>query len=86
MLNAMRENAPNIGTNAVWMVCTINANVTASVPATPYKTNIVFTARCHAPAPLGVGTMTDMLPTMKLTMAAEKLSCSVKPKHLNVIQ
>ena len=31
---------------------------------------MVMTAKCHAPAPLGVGTMTAILPTTKSTSPA----------------
>lgn len=82
----MSENTPSKGTSAVCNVCTIRTNVSALRASMPYRIRIVLTAKCHGPAPFGVGTITAILPTMKLTMAALKPSGDIKSKQRNVIQ
>ena len=53
---------PSSATSSVWVLCTINAKTEASVELTPYNIIMLITAKCHGPAPLGVGTTTAMLP------------------------
>ena len=60
---------PNTATSNVCTECTMRTKYRASVSATPYRMSMVFTAKCHGPAPFGVGTMTAIDPTMKVTNA-----------------
>jgi hypothetical protein len=46
--------------------------------------SIVFTAKCQGPAPLGVGTITAMLPTMNVTNAHYNPRPAVASKQKNV--
>ena len=71
-------------TSNVCTECTISTKYRASVAATPYSVSIVFTAKCHDPAPLGVGTITAIEPTIKVTMAHAKPKWAVALKQKNV--
>ena len=62
----------------------MSTKLSASVSPTPYNMSIVFTAKCHGPAPFGVGTITAMLPTMNVTRAQAMPRCEVDPKQKNV--
>ena len=46
--------------------------------------SMVLTAKCQGPAPLGVGTMTAMEPTMKVTSAQPNPKSAVKSKQKKV--
>ena len=41
---------------------------------------MVITAKCHGPAPLGVGTMTAKVPTTNITSPADRPKCAEKSK------
>ena len=75
---------PKTATKSVCTVWTISTKYKASVSAIPYRMSIVFTAKCHGPAPLGVGTMTAIEPTMNVTRAHDRLRCDVDAKQKKV--
>jgi len=50
----------------------------------PYMISTVFTAKCHEPAPFGVGTNTAIHPTAKLTRAHDSDNPDVSLKQKNV--
>lgn len=82
--NAAHAHTPIATTSSVCTLWTMSTKLRASVSLTPYSSSIVFTAKCYGPAPLGVGTMTAMLPTMNVTIAHDKPSPEVESKQKNV--
>ena len=56
----------------------------AAGAAIPYIISTVFTAKCHEPAPLGVGTNTAIHPTAKLTRAQDSDNPDVSSKQKKV--
>lgn len=56
---------PSIATSKVCVLCTIRAKASESADDTPYIIIMLIMAKCHGPAPLGVGTTTAILPATK---------------------
>ena len=82
--SAAQAHTPMPTTSNVCTLWTMSTKLRASTSATPYSSSMVFTEKCHGPAPLGVGTMTAMLPTMNVTIAHDIPSPEVESKQKNV--
>ena len=82
--NAAHAHTPIATTSSVCTLWTMSTKLRASVSPTPYSSSIVFTAKCHGPAPLGVGTITAIEPTTKVTMAHDIPKSDIGEKLKNV--